>query len=92
MKHPKHRYKVGKRLSRALRNKRVQMALVTLLVALIVNLLPTLESVQGEIVVLISALVLALVGDYTVRDAARIGQEHGQKSDDDEDKMWAEID
>jgi len=68
------------------------MALVTLLVALIVNLLPTLESVQGEIVVLISALILALVGDYTVRDAARIGQEHGQKSDDDEDKMWAETD
>ena len=92
MKQSKHRYKVGKRFRRALRNKRVQMALATLLVAIIINLLPNLASVQSEILALLTALILALVGDYTVRDAARIGREHGLNDKQDEDDMWAETD
>jgi hypothetical protein len=90
MKQPKHRYKVGKRFRRALRNKRVQMALATLLVAIIVNLMPNLSSVQNEMLALILTLLLAFFGDYTVRDAARIGQEHGLN--DDESDVWAETD
>jgi hypothetical protein len=92
MKQPKHRYKVGKHFRRALRNKRVQMALATMLVAIIVNLMPNLASVQNEILAFILTLFLAFYGDYTVRDAARIGREHGLNSDDDEDDVWAETD
>jgi hypothetical protein len=68
------------------------MALATLLVAIIVNLMPNLVSVQSEILALISAIILALVGDYTVRDAARIGHEHGRNGDVEGDDVWAETD
>lgn len=90
MKHPERRSEVGQRFQRALRNKRVQMALATLLVGLIVNLLPNLQGVESEILAVISALLLALFGDYTVRDAARLGHEHGQNGANDE--VWAESD
>jgi amino acid permease len=89
---PEHRNKVGKRFRRALRNKRVQMALATLLVAIIVNLMPNLASVQSEILALITALLLAFIGDYTVRGAARIGHEHGQNGDEVDEDVWAETD
>lgn len=68
---------VGQRLSRALRNRRVLLALAMLIVAAIVAFMPELESLQDELMTLIMAFLLALVGDYTMRDAARIGHEHG---------------
>jgi hypothetical protein len=46
--------------------------------------------VQNEILALILTLLLAFFGDYTVRGAARIGQEHGLNND--ENDVWAETD
>lgn len=55
----------------ALKSRRVLIALCTLGVGLLVMIVPTLEPVQRELLMLVVTLALALIGGYSVEDAAR---------------------
>lgn len=54
----------------ALKSRRVLVALVTLLVGVVVLAVPELAAVQDEILVLLVTLALAVIGGYSVEDAA----------------------
>lgn len=56
----------------ALKSRRVIVALCALAVGLIVAAVPDLRPVRGELFTLIAALSLALIGGYSVEDAARV--------------------
>jgi membrane protein implicated in regulation of membrane protease activity len=59
----------------ALKSRRVLIALSALIVGLLVMALPELQPVQDQILVLVIALALAVIGGYSVEDAARAGRE-----------------
>lgn len=53
-----------------LKSRRVLIALAALLVGLLLLAVPTLEPVRGELLTLVITLALALIGGYSVEDAA----------------------
>jgi uncharacterized membrane-anchored protein len=58
----------------ALTSRRVLIALAALLVGLAVAWIPALAAVQGELLTLVTALALALIGGLSLEDAARAGR------------------
>lgn len=59
----------------ALKSRRVIVALAALVVGLLTIAVPELQAVHGEILSLIITLALAVIGGYTVEDAARAARE-----------------
>lgn len=59
----------------AMKSRRVLVALSALLLGLVTLALPELAIVRAEMLVLIITLALALIGGYTIEDAARIARE-----------------
>jgi hypothetical protein len=53
-----------------LRSRRVLIALAALLVGMLVMWIPVLGAVQGELLTLVTALALALIGGLSLEDAA----------------------
>jgi len=71
------------RLLRALKSRQVLIALSAVIVGLLVMALPELEAVRGELLTLVVSLALALIGGYSLSDAARIARErNGATSDE----------
>lgn len=64
----------------ALKSRRVIIAFSALLVGVLVLAIPELQSVRGEILTLVVTLGLALIGGYTIEDAARAGRERASVS------------
>ena len=62
-------------LARVLRSKRVLVALAVLLVGLLTLLIPELQTVHDELVILIVTLALMLLGGFSIDEAARIAKE-----------------
>lgn len=58
-----------------LKSRRVLVALSALFVGIIFTLVPELEALRGELMTLIIALALALIGGYSVEDAAAIARQ-----------------
>jgi hypothetical protein len=58
-----------------LKSRRVIIALSALLVGLLMLAVPDLQPVRGEILTLVVTLALALIGGYSVEDAARIARD-----------------
>lgn len=54
----------------ALKSRRVVIAVMTLLVGLLVMAVPELAAVQTEVLTLLITLALALIGGYSIEDAA----------------------
>lgn len=54
----------------ALKSRRVLIALAALMVNLLLMAVPELEPVRGEILSLVTVFALALIGGYTIEDAA----------------------
>jgi hypothetical protein len=67
----------------ALKSRRVIIALAALVVGALVTWIPALKSVQGELLALVITLALALIGGYSMEDAARAGREVKPVSTDD---------
>jgi len=59
----------------ALKSRRVIVALVTLLVGLLTLAVPELQPVRSELLTLLITLALAVIGGYSIEDAARAGRE-----------------
>lgn len=66
---------------RVLRSRRVNVALTTFAVALLMLAVPDLNPVQGELLVLLLTLALALIGGYSVEEAARIARQQPPADD-----------
>ncbi len=62
------------RLLQALTSRRVIVAEAALIVGLLILLVPSLAPLRGEILTLIVTLALAVVGSYSLEDAARAGR------------------
>ena len=76
----------------ALKSRRVIVALVTLLVGLLMLAIPDLIAVRGEILTLLITLALAVIGGYSVEDAARAArQTDSAKTDDDLRQLVREV-
>lgn len=60
----------------ALKSRRVIVALCALLVGVLVLAVPELDAVRGELLVLLITLALAVIGGYSVEDAAHAAREH----------------
>lgn len=58
-----------------LKSRRVMVALTALLVGVLVSVYPALEAVQAELLVLVVTLALALIGGYSVEDAAHAARQ-----------------
>lgn len=58
----------------ALRSRRVIIALCALAVGLLVLAVPPLEALRGELLTLLTALALALIGGFSLEDAARVAR------------------
>jgi hypothetical protein len=67
----------------ALKSRRVVIALSALIVGVLVLAVPELDSVRAELLTLVVTLSLALIGGYTVEDAARAGRERASAPPDD---------
>ncbi|MAU09536.1 MAG: hypothetical protein CL607_06930 [Anaerolineaceae bacterium] len=59
----------------ALKSRRVLIAISALLVGLMTLLVPELVVVRVEILVLLITLALALIGGYTIEDAASVARQ-----------------
>ena len=59
----------------ALKSRRVLVALCALVVGLLTLAIPDLKSVHGELMTLLITLALAIIGGYSLEDAARAGRE-----------------
>jgi hypothetical protein len=62
----------------ALKSRRVIVALCALIVGLLTLAVPELQSLRGELLTLIITLALAVIGGYTVEDAARAARERAE--------------
>jgi len=58
-----------------LRSRRVVIALCALLVGVLVLAIPPLAALRGELLTLLTALALALIGGFSLEDAARAARE-----------------
>ena len=67
-----------------LRSRRVLIALATLIIGTLVTVIPELAYVREELLTLIIALSLSLIGGLSIEDAARAGRERSKQplSDD----------
>ncbi len=63
----------------ALRSRRVIIAIVSIVVALLVAHAPQLAAVQDALIVLIGTLALALIGGLTWEDAARLSRSRAEQ-------------
>ena len=66
----------------ALKSRRVLVALITLIVGAVTLAVPDLHPVQGELLTLLITLALAVIGGYTVEDAAREARGRDKSLDD----------
>ncbi len=67
----------------ALKSRRVLVALCALVVGLLTLAIPDLKSVHGELMTLLITLALAIIGGYSLEDAARAGRETKDQTPDD---------
>ena len=67
----------------ALKSRRVVVALSALIVGLLVLAVPELQPVRGELLTLVITLALAVIGGYTVEDAAKAGRDRAATPPDD---------
>jgi hypothetical protein len=67
----------------ALKSRRVVVALSALIVGLLVIAVPELQPVRGELLTLVITLALAVIGGYTVEDAAKAGRDRAATPPDD---------
>ena len=67
----------------ALKSRRVVVALSALIVGLLVLAVPELQPVRGELLTLVITLSLAVIGGYTVEDAAKAGRDRATTPPDD---------
>ena len=67
----------------ALKSRRVVVALSALIVGLLVLSVPELQPVRGELLTLVITLSLAVIGGYTVEDAAKAGRDRSAAAPDD---------
>ncbi len=67
----------------ALKSRRVLVALAALLAGLLTLAAPDLAAVRGELLTLITALALAVIGGYSLEDAVRAGRERAALPADD---------
>jgi hypothetical protein len=67
----------------ALKSRRVVVALSALIVGLLVIAVPELQPVRGELLTLVITLALAVIGGYTVEDAAKAGRDRSTAQPDD---------
>jgi len=58
-----------------LKSRRVIVAISAFLVSLLVMAVPELEPLLDEILTMVITLALAIIGGYTIEDAARAGRE-----------------
>ena len=58
-----------------LKSRRVLVALCVLVVGLLTLAIPDLRAVHGELLTLLITLALAVIGGYSLEDAARAGRE-----------------
>jgi hypothetical protein len=65
-----------------LKSRRMIIALSALLVSLLVMAVPELEPVRNELLTLVITLALAVIGGYTIEDAARAGRERASMPPD----------
>lgn len=66
----------------ALKSRRVMVALVSLIVGALSLIVPGLDAVRGELLTLLITLALALIGGYSVEDAARAARQRDAGLDD----------
>ncbi len=59
----------------ALKSRRVLVALCALVVGLLTLAIPDLQPVRAELMTLLITLALAVIGGYSLEDAARAGRE-----------------
>lgn len=59
----------------ALKSRRVLIAICALIVGVLVAIVPELEPIQTELLILLTTLALGLIGGYSVEDAARAARE-----------------
>jgi hypothetical protein len=87
---------MSERLLRALRSRKVIVALATLLVSILVLAVPELEELREEILTLLIALGLVLIGGNGLADAVRNARDREQSipvmRDDDSDEQAIPID
>lgn len=57
-----------------LKSKRALVSLATIVVSILILAVPSLDSLRGELLTLVTALALVLIGGYTVSDAAAAGK------------------
>jgi len=62
-----------------LKSRRVLIAFVTLVVGALVMAVPELEAVRTEMLTLLITLALALIGGYSIEDAARAARDTSGK-------------
>jgi len=70
------------RLVQALTSRRVVVAGAALIVGILTLYIPELESVRDELLILIVTLSLMLIGGFSLDEAARIGRERAEQSDE----------
>jgi len=63
----------------ALKSRRVIVALAALAVGLLLMAVPELEAVRGELLTLLVTLALAVIGGYSLEDAARAGRDRADR-------------
>jgi hypothetical protein len=87
---------MGERLGRALRSRKVIVSAATLLVSILVLAVPELEGLREEILTLLVALGLVLIGGNGLADAVRNARDREQTipvlDDDDSDEQAIPID
>jgi hypothetical protein len=77
------RERILARLLQVLQSRRVVIALSALAVGVLVMAVPELAAIRGELLTLVISLALALIGGYSLSDAARIAREgNGASSDE----------
>ena len=78
-------------LALALKSRRVMVALSALLVGLLTLAAPELAAVRGELLALVIALALAVIGGYSLEDAAAAGRDRAAVSEDDVRKLVKDV-
>src|SRR5262249_24428577 len=67
----------------ALKSRRVIVALCTLAVGLLTCAVPAIAPIRNDILTLLITLALAVIGGYTVEDAARAGRQRTSPNTED---------
>lgn len=75
----------------ALKSRRVLVALGALLVGLLVMAVPELAAVHTEILTLIITLALAVIGGYSLEDAAAVARRNPPQPDEDVKQLMRDV-